>query len=173
VNLNQNYFDVFGLPVDFNVDLALLGERYRQLQKEVHPDKFVDGTDQEKRLSMQWATLVNTAQETLKQPLPRAIYMLGLREVTLHDNPVLAPAFLMEQIEKREELEEIEAHPQGIEQLETFKASILGVMKTLEAEFINQIDSDLAAAEQVVYKLQFINKLLHAADHLEEKLLEY
>ena len=99
--------------------------------------------------------------------------MLGLREVTLHDNPELAPVFLMEQIELREELEEIESHPEGIEQLESFKTNIVGVMKALEQESNNVINNDVEGAELVVYKMQFMNKLLIAAEHLEEKLLEY
>ena len=63
MDFNQNYFEIFGLPIDFNVDMERLAERYRELQKELHPDRFAAGTEHEKRLSMQWSTLVNTANE--------------------------------------------------------------------------------------------------------------
>ena len=105
MDFNQNYFEIFGLPIDFNVDSDQLAERYRELQKELHPDRFASSTDQEKRLSMQWSALVNTGRETLRAPLPRAIYMLELRGLTVDHNPRLPPEFLMQQIELREELE--------------------------------------------------------------------
>lgn len=173
MDFNQNYFEIFGLPVEFDVNLDALGEQYRELQKNLHPDKFVEGTDQEKRLSMQWTTLINSAYATLKEPLSRALYMLELNEVSIEDNPVLSPGFLMEQIELREELEEIGDHPSGIDQLEDFKGRVLEVMKKLESDFVAAIKNNLDLAEEAVYKMQFMNKLLIDADHLEEKLLEY
>ena len=108
MDFNRNYFEIFGLPVDYAVAEGLLADRFLDLQKQVHPDRFAAGTDQEKRLAMQWATLVNTANETLRAPLPRAIYMLELRGVALKHNPALPPSFLMDQIDLREQLEEIE-----------------------------------------------------------------
>ena len=173
MDLNQNYFEVLGLPVDFNIDLEELGDRYRDMQKNLHPDKFVDSTDHEKRLSMQWTTLVNSAYGTLKEPLKRALYMLEMRGVAIADNPSLSPEFLMGQIELREELEEIEAHPSGIEQLEEFKGRVTTVMQSLQSDFVLAINDNLELAREAAYKLQFMNKLLTAADHLEEKLLGY
>ncbi len=173
MDFNQNYFEIFGLPVSFDVNIELLSDQYRELQKSVHPDKFVDATDQEKRLSMQWTTYINSGYTTLKEPLNRALYMLELQEITIAENPVLSPDFLMEQIELREELEDIEDNPAGIDQLEDFKRRVLGVMKKLEEDFVAAISGNLEAAEEVVYKMQFMNKLLTDADHLEEKLLEY
>ena len=100
MNLNQNYFELFGLPIEFRVDTDLLNDRYLELQKEVHPDNFAAGTDQEKRLSMQWATFINTANVTLKSPLARAIYLLELHGLQLKNNPELPPDFLMQQDRK-------------------------------------------------------------------------
>ena len=173
MDFNQNYFEIFGLPVEFDVDVVSLADQYRELQKSVHPDKFVDRTDTEKRLSMQWATLVNSAYTTLKEPLPRALYMLELSDVNVAENPVLSPDFLIEQIDLREQLEEIGDDPSGIDQLEEFKARVTKVTSKLETEFVAAIKDNLDAAEEVVYKMQFMNKLLHDADHLEEKLLDY
>ena len=173
MDLSQNYFAVLGLPVDFSIDPVLLGDRYRDLQKNLHPDKFVDSTDHEKRLSMQWATLVNSAYGTLKEPLKRALYMLELKEMEIADNPALSPEFLMGQIELREELEDIEANPSGIDQLEEFKGRVTTVMNSLQSDFVLAIANDLELAREAAYKMQFMNKLLTAADHLEEKLLGY
>ena len=173
MDFNQNYFEIFGLPINFSVDLNLLGERYRGLLREVHPDNFVDGTDQERRLSMQWTTQVNTAYGQLKSPLNRAIYMLRISAVEIAANPVLPPGLLMRQIELRERLEEIEESDSGLDELADFRRSLGGEMLQLEAVFASAVDDDLTAAEQVVYELQFLNKLGISAEHLEEKLLDY
>src|SRR5580765_3338341 len=81
VNLNQNHFELFGLPVSFAVDTAALEARYHELQREVHPDRFAAASGAERRLSMQLATRVNEAYRTLKSPLKRAVYILQSRGV--------------------------------------------------------------------------------------------
>jgi len=176
VDFNQNYFEIFQLPVSFDLDVDQLALRYRQLQSTVHPDKFVSATDHEKRLSLQWATQINSAYDTLRAPLPRAIYLLALKDVNIEDNPQLDPMFLMEQIELREHLEDIgeqEDSEAALKSLDAFKADVDARMAGLQLEFAAHYDADAGKAEQVVYKLQFINKLRQAADHLEEKLLDY
>ena len=171
MDFNQNYFEIFGLPIDFNVDSDQLAERYRELQKELHPDRFASGTDQEKRLSMQWSALVNTGRETLQAPLPRAIYMLELRGLTVDHNPRLPPEFLMQQIELREELEELEESSAPLDGLDKFKARLNGTLNELGATFAATDDDE--GSLRLVYEMQFLTKLLVAADQLEEKLLDY
>ena len=174
VDFKQNYFEIFQLPREFHLDVTELGERFRRLQKNVHPDKFVNATNREKRLSMQWATQINSAYATLKVALPRAIYLLGLDGMDITDNPVLDPVFLMEQIELREELEEIERMDGPLSTLDKFKVEVEAVMNSLEEEFASSYGGgDHAKAEQAVYKLQFMNKLLLAANSVEEKIMDY
>jgi molecular chaperone HscB len=174
-NLGKNYFEIMGLPESFTVDLVDLSSRYHQLQQSVHPDRFVDATEHEKRLSLQWATQINAAHDTLKAGLSRAIYLLELHGVDIEHNPKIAPDFLMEQIELREHLEDIADADDSasLELLDAFKASVSARIGSLEADFAAQFDADLPAAETTVYKLQFINKLLNEAVNLEEKLLDY
>jgi molecular chaperone HscB len=62
----QNHFELFGLPVSFEIDLSTLDAAYRKIQNQVHPDKFASGTDTEKRVAMQWTTRANEAYQTLK-----------------------------------------------------------------------------------------------------------
>ena len=171
MDFNQNYFEIFGLPIDFNVDSDQLAERYRELQKELHPDRFASSTDQEKRLSMQWSALVNTGRETLRAPLPRAIYMLELRGLTVDHNPRLPPEFLMQQIELREELEELEESSAPLDGLDKFKARLNGTLNELGATFAATDDDE--GSLRLVYEMQFLTKLLVAADKIEEKLLDY
>ena len=174
MDFKQDYFEIFQLPRAYRLDVTELGERFRQLQKSVHPDKFVNANDKEKRLSMQWAGQINAAYTTLKSSLPRAIYLLGLDGTDISNNPVLDPGFLMEQIELRETLEEIERSDEPLSTLEHFKAEVEKIMASFEEEFaVSDSDGDHMKAEQAVYKLQFMNKLLLAANSVEEKLLDY
>lgn len=173
MDFNQNYFQIFGLTETYDIDLGLLSDRFLELQKEVHPDRFVGRTDQEKRLAMQWATLVNSANEALKSPLRRAVYLLEQKGISLEENPQLSPAFLMEQIELREQLEDIEAGDGDLEALDTFKGEVRAVLKDIETRFSAAIENDVALAETLVYEMQFLQRLFVAAIQLEEKLLDY
>lgn len=155
------------------MDMSLLSDRFLELQKEVHPDRFASHTEQEKRLAMQWATLVNTANEVLKSPLKRAVYLLELKGISLEENPQLPAGFLMEQIELREKLEEIEDSAADLEVLDAFKIDVQTVLKGIESRYAKVITSDLTQAETLVYEMQFLHKLLFAANQLEEKLLDY
>ena len=173
MDFNKNYFEIFGLPVDYAVDQGLLADRFLDLQKQVHPDRFAAGTDQEKRLAMQWATLVNTANETLRVPLPRAIYLLALSGKELEHNPTLPPALLMDQIDLREELESFEEGGGNLEKLDSFRKKMEQAVNKVQAEFKESLDEDIGKAERLVYELQFLSKLMASANRLEEKLLDY
>ena len=79
--LTSNFFELFGLPVSFDVDLNQVQHRYMELQKQVHPDKFANASDQQKRLSMQQTSWINEAHTTLKDPVLRATNMLKIKDV--------------------------------------------------------------------------------------------
>src|SRR5882762_7736158 len=107
MNLNQNHFELFGLPARFAVDAAVLEARYHELQREVHPDRFAAAPEPERRASMQLATRVNEAYQTLKSPLRRAVYILQSRGVDpeFETNTAMPPEFLMQQMSWRERIE--------------------------------------------------------------------
>jgi molecular chaperone HscB len=64
-----NYFDVFNLPIQFDVDMDKLSAHYRELQRTIHPDKYVNASDRDRRLAIEKATQINDAFETLKNPI--------------------------------------------------------------------------------------------------------
>ncbi len=79
----QNHFELFQLPQQFSLDMSQLDRAYHEVQNQVHPDKFVQAGDAEKRVAMQWATRANEAYQTLKKPLKRATYLCELQGVDL------------------------------------------------------------------------------------------
>lgn len=105
----KNFFTLFGLPQQFDVNLSELTERYRALQKQFHPDKFANASASERTLSVQQASLVNDAYTVLKSPLLRVKYLLEINGVSLDEesNSIMDPDFLMQQMEMRETLESV------------------------------------------------------------------
>jgi molecular chaperone HscB len=101
----QNHFELFNLPSLPSTRMRS-NSAYRDVQSRVHPDKFVSATDAEKRVAMQWATRANEAYQTLKNPQKRAQYLCELNGVDLQteSNTAMPMAFLMQQMEWREEL---------------------------------------------------------------------
>ena len=108
-DFQQNYFQLFDLPLQFAVDLAQLGARYRQLQGELHPDRYASAPDYEQRVAVQYSALVNEAYATLRKPLPRALYLLQLAGMSQEEisSQQIDGGFLIEQVELREKLESL------------------------------------------------------------------
>ena len=61
MDFNADHFALFELPRAFRIDGNALDKRYREMLAAVHPDRFADAGDTERRLSLQWATRVNEA----------------------------------------------------------------------------------------------------------------
>lgn len=175
-NTTQNYFELFGLPIAYEVDQAKLAGHYRDLQRAVHPDKFANATDQERRLSVQRAALINEAFQTLKSPIRRARYMLEMRGVEFNDqrDTALEPMFLMEQMELRETLAEIPHTDAGLQSLGRLQDDIKTRIKALSTELVALFKDDstesLARAKANMHKLQFMDKLQQEAEAVEEDI---
>jgi molecular chaperone HscB len=100
----RNHFELLGLPARYAVDQARLEKAYRDLQSQVHPDRFAASTDADRRVAMQWATRANEAYRTLRDPLERARYLLRLKgfDTEEESNTAMPADFLMQQMEWRE-----------------------------------------------------------------------
>jgi len=170
MNLNQSHFELFGLPVRFALDAAALDRRYRELQREVHPDRFASAPDAERRVSMQLATRVNEAYQTLKSPLRRAVYILQLRGVDpeFETNTAMPPEFLMEQITWRERIEAGSENPEALHRL---RAGLRDESGKIYEKLQGRLDErrDDQAASQAARMLMFYEKL---AEQIEDKLAE-
>ena len=170
-----NPFAIFDLPVTFNVDQALLSERYLVLQKSLHPDNFVTADAQEQRIAMQKSTEVNDALKTLKDPILRAEAIIALNTGEAQDLEQKSKqdvTFLMQQLEWREELENIE-QSQDENALESFakrvKKETKEMLTALEALLNEQ---QWSPAAQFCDKLRFLKKLADEISQVEERLFE-
>ena len=153
--MTQNFFDTFNLPVLFNIDIDMLNHQYRTLQKTIHPDRFVNATDAEKKQSLQKSTQINDAYQVLKDPIKRASHIISLHQV-LKEN-TLPPDFLMQQMEWEEEFETIN----NLEQVQLFSDKIDGEKKMLMDLLAMDLDEkkDWESATNIIGKLKFITNL--------------
>jgi molecular chaperone HscB len=170
MNLNQNHFELFGVPVQFAVDAAELDRRYLELQREVHPDRFATSPAAERRVSMQLATRVNEAYQTLKSPLRRAVYILQLRGVDpkFETDTAMPAEFLMEQMSWRERIEADSEEPEALLRVQ---AALRDESRKIYEKLRGQLDEDRddGAAAQTVRMLMFYEKL---DEEIEDKLAE-
>ena len=160
INFQQNHFALFGLPQRFHLDLAQMDEAYRGIQSQVHPDRFVHGSDAERRASMQSATQVNEAYRTLKNPLARARYLLALHRVDVQseNNTAMPAEFLLRQMQWRESVEDA-ADQAGA--LAALALRLAGEMAEHYAQLERRLEGEgeYAHAADSVRKLMFLERL--------------
>lgn len=167
MDFNADHFALFEQPRTFRQDGARLDKRYREIQAQVHPDKFVQAGDAERRVSLQWATKVNEAYQTLKKPLSRAQYLLSLagHEVGSGNNTAMSSEFLMEQMEWREAVSEARAAGDQ-DELEDLRRRVKHRMDKRYDELAAFLDdnTDYMQAADRVRRLMFLEKLLYEID---------
>ena len=150
MNLGDDDFTLFGLPLRQALDRADLDARRRDLQARVHPDRFASEGAAAQRLAMQWAVRVNSAYQRLKDPLLRATYLCELRGVPVdaERNTAMPAAFLMQQMQWREDLDEV-ADAEAAQRLDDAVAHDEAAMQTQLAVLLDQRQDNVAAAAQV------------------------
>jgi molecular chaperone HscB len=173
LDFNQNYFELFGIAPAFQIDLIRLEQAYRDIQSQVHPDKFTHLSDAERRLSMQWATQANEAYQTLRQPLGRARYLLHLNGVDIHEetNTAMSPSFLMQQMEWREAIGEAKS-AKDVPELEHLGSQLRSEMQAEQHKLASLLDNDkdYTKAAEIVRELKFLEKLREEINHALEAL---
>ena len=169
----QNYFELFDLPISFTVDIDTLASRYRKLQQSVHPDKYVNASEQERRLSIQHAARINDAYHALKDPLKRAQYLLELNGVQEGD-AAMDNAFLMQQMELRESLEDVRSQADPLLAIGQILDEVADLIRQnsqlLNDLLVSEDQEGLEKAKNQVRKMQFLSKMAAEAESLEAEL---
>ena len=168
--VHLNHFELFGLAPAFALDVERLEGAYRDIQSKVHPDRFANAGDAERRASMQMTTQVNEAYRTLKSPVQRAKYLLELNgvDVAFETNTAMPPEFLVEQMEIREQLEAAK----DAASLERLQKEMAVQARKLETQITEKIDArhDYAGASDLVRKLMFLERFGEDIDAAYEAL---
>ncbi|HLX03716.1 MAG TPA: Fe-S protein assembly co-chaperone HscB [Trinickia sp.] len=160
-SISGSHFDLFQLPARYALDADTLERAYRAVQTQVHPDRFAAAGDAQKRVAMQWATRANEAYRTLRDPLKRAIYLLSIRgvDVAMESNTAMEPAFLMQQMEWREGVEDAAA-AKNVDALDALLTELRDEERVRFTKLAALLDNgaDQAAAE-AVRQLMFIERV--------------
>ncbi len=158
MNLQSTDFELFQLPLQFAQSRELIDTRWKELQREAHPDKFAAQGAAAQRLAMQWSVRINEAYQRLKDPLKRASYLCELHgaHINAENNTAMPPAFLIQQMEWREALEDATT----IAQLEALSDETTAAEKAQLAVIAHALDveQDHAKAATDVRSLMFIQR---------------
>ena len=157
----KNYFELFGFPNQYRIDTKILESAYLSLQQRVHPDRFAQATDTDRRASLQWASFANEAYQNLRHPLKRAIHLLNLHghDVKAQSSTPLEKGFLVQQMHWRELLEEA-----SLARNETQLLCLQKEVADAEGLYIERITQliddirDFDLANVAVQELMFIDK---------------
>jgi molecular chaperone HscB len=170
MNIDDDDFTLFALPERFALDPAQLGQRWRELQAEVHPDRFAAQGAAAQRVAMQWSVRVNEAYRRLKDPLRRAAYLCERRGVPVdaERNTAMPRDFLMQQMAWREALDEA-SDAASVQQLD---ARVAAQQQLLLQRLEQSLDSrhDTQAAAVGVRELMFVDRFRHDIDRRLEAL---
>ncbi|KAI0216281.1 Iron-sulfur cluster co-chaperone protein HscB [Lamellibrachia satsuma] len=157
VNECLNYFDVMGVSKTFEQDPATLRGIFRNLQKDLHPDKFSKQSKMERDFSEQQSSLVNKAYSTLLKPLNRGQYLLEVlghpvEEIDKSDDA----SFLMEMMEINEKLEEA----QSLEVVHRIKENNDQTMSDIITEIATAFQNDaIEDAKGLLIKLNYYSNI--------------
>lgn len=175
MEISDNFFEIFRLPVSYDIDISQLSERYRTMQQQFHPDKYAGKPAREQRLAEQYAAVVNQAYNELKSPLLRAQYLLSLHGVDGANETAITrdPDFLMEQMTLREALSEVRDANDSHASLAEINEHAIGEYRSLQKLFSECLGAaDMDHAAEAVAKMQFFSKLISEIHELEHELDE-
>ena len=164
VNLQSSDFELFGVPERFAQDPAAIDARWKELQREVHPDRFSAQGASAQRVAMQWSVRVNEAYQRLRDPLKRAADLCERRSAPINaeNNTAMPGAFLIEQMAWREALEEATSE----QELDALYTTLTSARREALERIGALLDDagDAQAAAQQVRALMFIERFAHDVD---------
>lgn len=166
-----DYFEMFGLPRAYHIDLAALQSAYMAISRNIHPDRYAMASPAEQAFAMRASAVVNRAYETLKDAFARAEYLLESAGGQNAAQDKRVPADLLGQIMMmREELEE--ARAAGDEKrIQSIRAEVLEQRRTAQStvaelchRLIEQSDDVRDELRLRLNGLKYLNNLLSTID---------
>ena len=164
MNLQSTDFELFDVPEQFVQNRMVLDARWKQLQREAHPDKFAAQGAAAQRMAMQWSVRINEAYQRLKEPLRRASYLCELNGAPINPetNTAMPSAFLVQQMTWREALDEAET-VEEMNEIAVMSQKKMDEQLSKVEQFLD-VDRNFAAAAQQVRGLMFTERFASEVD---------
>ncbi|MEY3539045.1 MAG: hypothetical protein RL188_462 [Bacteroidota bacterium] len=167
----MNYFELFGLPIGFQVDTKQLRAAFMEIQKASHPDKFAQGSTDEQEAALEQSSLANKGFTLLNQKeriLPYVLELLGI--ITPDEKYALEPDFLMEMMDLNEawmDAEEDNDKQAIIKQVEQIKTAIYAPIQTyMEMDQVDTISQEaMLQIKDYYYKKKYLDRILEDFHH--------
>lgn len=167
----MNYFELFGLPIGFQVDTQKLRAAFMEIQKASHPDKFTQGTSEEQEAALEQSSLANKGFTLLNQKeqiLPYVLEIVGI--MTPDEKYALEPDFLMEMMDLNEawmEAEDETSKQAIIQQVEQLKNEIYTPIQSfMEVDQIDSISQEaMLQIKSYYYKKKYLDRILEDFHH--------
>ncbi|MDY7219942.1 co-chaperone HscB [Denitrificimonas sp. JX-1] len=166
-----DYFAMFGLQPSFLIDSKALAATYRELAKDVHPDRFASESAAQQREAVEHAARLNDAYQTLKSPTQRALYLLRQQAELPEETTIQDGEFLFQQMEWREQLETLQDQA-DFAAIDSFVRELKQARQAIDIAFAECVhDSEQRIqAERLARRMQFLDKMFYEVRQLEERL---
>jgi len=145
----MDYFAIFGLPRKLWIEMTALEQKFLQLSWKLHPDNFVNASEQERELSLKPSSELNDAYRTLRDPVGRVEYLLGIEGARKEgEHKQQAPPELLEKVfDLNESLDELRDAKSSGGDLAALKSRLEAAEKSFQ-EKLGEVDAQLQAASR-------------------------
>jgi molecular chaperone HscB len=142
-----DYFAIFGLPRKLWIEMSALEQKFLQMSWKLHPDNFVNASEEERDLSLKRSSELNDAYRTLRDPVGRVEYLLGIEGARKEgEHKQQAPPELLEEVfELTESLDELREAKASGGDLAALKSRLESAEKSFQ-EKLGEVDAQLQAA---------------------------
>ena len=176
---NDDYFAIFGLPRKLWIEMSELEQKFLQMSWKLHPDNFVNASEEEREVSVKRSSELNDAYRTLRDPIARVEYLLAIEGQRKEgEKKQQAPPELLEEVvELNESLDELrEAKAAGGDlaglrvRLESAEGNFQEKLQEVDGELLSAarewdaaLKADLAERKKVMARL---NELLNRRSYI-------
>ena len=165
-NIKMNYFELFGLPIGFQVDTKQLRAAFMDIQCASHPDKFTQANEFEQEEALEKSAIANKAFTLLQNPAAILPYVLEIKGYLEADEKyALSPAFLMEMMDLNEawmDAEDDNAKKDVLTKVNNIENEIFSPIKTyLETSSVDTISQEgMLQIKEYYYKKKYLDRIL-------------
>jgi molecular chaperone HscB len=142
-----DYFALFEMPRKLWIEMSGLEQKFLQLSWKLHPDNFANATETERDLSLKRSSELNDAYRTLRDPVGRVEYLLGIEGARKEgEHKQQAPPELLEKVfELNESLDELREAKASGGDLAALKARLESAEENFQKR-LGEVDAHLQDA---------------------------